>query len=100
MAKIDSHEIKKVAELARLELSDDEVQDYAQSIQEILDYVDQLKSVSVDGIEPMIHGVSGGLILREDEVVPFSENQEGKPRILDSAPDVVDDGFKVPRVVG
>lgn len=100
MTEINETLIKKVAELARLELNEAEVQEYVKSIGDILKHVDQLSQVNVEGVEPMVYGIDDTLRLREDEVIPFAVDSNGKPKILDSAPEVLYDGFKVPQIIG
>lgn len=100
MVEVNAALIQKVADLARLELTEQEVADYTQSISEILKHVDQLNSVNTSDVEPMNYGVDGGLRLREDRIEPMSTGSDGKPRILESGPEVYQDGFKVPQMVG
>jgi aspartyl-tRNA(Asn)/glutamyl-tRNA(Gln) amidotransferase subunit C len=91
--------IRKVADLAKLELQDAEIQDCVRSIGDILKHVDQLESVKVDGVEPMFHGIDDSLRMREDEIVEFGLGKHDQPKVLDSAPEVLDGGFKVPQVL-
>ena len=100
MIEVNAALIQKVADLARLELHDQEIQEYVKSIGDILMHVEQLNSVNTDGIEPMNYGIDDHLRLREDRVQPLAPKQDGKPRILESAPEVMNDGFKVPQMVG
>ena len=100
MVEVNEALIRKVAELSRLELSDQEVGTYVQSIGDILKHVEQLALVDVEGVEPMNYGVDGALRLREDEIIPFATDEQGRPKILKSAPEVVNDGFKVPPIIG
>jgi aspartyl-tRNA(Asn)/glutamyl-tRNA(Gln) amidotransferase subunit C len=100
MIDVNEALIQKVAELARLELSQDEISEYSNSISEILKHVDQLNSVNTDGVEPMYYGIDGSLRLREDLVQPMSVKEDGKPRILETAPESIHDGFKVPPMIG
>lgn len=100
MIEVNEALIKKVAELARLELNASEIEEYVKSIGDILKHVDQLTAVDVQGIEPMNYGIDDSLRLRADEVIPFPTDENGKPKILKCAPEVVDDGFKVPQIVG
>jgi aspartyl-tRNA(Asn)/glutamyl-tRNA(Gln) amidotransferase subunit C len=100
MIEVNAALIQKVADLSRLELSEQEIQEYVDSIGSILKHVEQLNSVNTDGIEPMNYGVDGGLRLREDIVEPLQAKADGTPRILESAPEVQDNGFKVPQMVG
>lgn len=96
---VDESLIRKVADLALLDLSAAEVQRYVQSISDILMHVDQLKEVNTDGVEPMIHGIDGNLILREDTVIDFGSDDQGQPKILQSAPSVTDGGYTVPPII-
>lgn len=99
MAEVNEALIRKVADLARLDLNDQEIRDYVKSIDDILAHVDQLSGVKVDGVEPMYHGVDGNLRFREDEVKPFPQDENGHPKVLKHAPEVIDDGYKVPQVL-
>lgn len=100
MPEVNVALIHKVAELSRLEIPESEIQEYVQSISTILKHVEQLNSVDTTGVEPMNYGVDGSLRLRDDIVKPMEKGKEGKPKILESAPEVVQDGFKVPQMVG
>jgi aspartyl-tRNA(Asn)/glutamyl-tRNA(Gln) amidotransferase subunit C len=100
MVEVNDALIKKVAELARLELNELEIQEYVKSIGDILKHVDQLTHVNVDGVEPMTYGIDDALRLRPDEVIPFPTDENGKPKVLRSAPEVLHDGFKVPQIIG
>jgi aspartyl-tRNA(Asn)/glutamyl-tRNA(Gln) amidotransferase subunit C len=91
--------IKKVAHLARIELSDDETSAFLQQIGDVLRYVETLQAVDVAGIEPMTHPLELPTALREDIARDFGKDELGRPRTLSSAPDVVDGGFKVPQVL-
>lgn len=100
MIEVNEALIRKVADLSRLELSPAEIEEYVKSIGDILHHVDQLQKAKVDGIEPMIYGMDEPLRLRADEVVELKASANGKPKILEHAPDVQDDGFKVPQIIG
>jgi aspartyl-tRNA(Asn)/glutamyl-tRNA(Gln) amidotransferase subunit C len=100
MIEVNEALIKKVAELSRLELNEKEIQEYVNSIGDILKHVDQLTQVNVEGIEPMNYGIDGALRLRVDEVKPFPLGKDGEPKVLDCAPAVENGGFKVPQIIG
>ncbi len=99
MIQVNEALIRKVADLARLDLNNDEIQNYVQSIGDILKHVEQLNEVNTDGIEPMEHGIDGALFLREDIAVPFITDEKGEPKVLKSAPEVVHGGYKVPQII-
>lgn len=97
--KVTEELTRYVASLARLELSDQEVKTYTGQIREVLNYVDQLQELDVDRIEPLTHPLDLGTPMREDVVVPSPRDEEGRPKVLKSAPDVLEDGYKVPPIL-
>jgi len=60
-------EVRKVALLARLELSPEELAHHAAKLGQILDYVHLLNELSTDDVEPMVHAVELGNVFRPDE---------------------------------
>ena len=100
MNEVNEALIRKVADLARLELTGKEIAEYVKSVGEILDHVNQLNEVNVDGVEPMNYGIDDTLRLREDKVLEFGLGLDGNPKILECAPDVVNNGYKVPQIIG
>lgn len=96
MAEMNDEVIRKVANLARLEITEDEVVKYASEIAKVLQHVDQLQQLNTDGIIPMTHGFDGGLRMRDDEVL---SDQELSAKVLQSASNAVDSGYKVPQVI-
>jgi aspartyl-tRNA(Asn)/glutamyl-tRNA(Gln) amidotransferase subunit C len=100
MSDVNEALIRKLAELSRLELEDSEIAGYVKSIGDILGHVDQLRSVDTRGVEPMLYGIDEDLRLREDVVMDFGLDASGRPRVLSSAPETIDGGFKVPPILG
>lgn len=99
MPEVNEALTRKVANLARLELSETEVRLFSQQIGEILKYVDQLQEVAVEGVDPLTHPLESAAPLRQDEVRVFPPDAQGAPKVLKSAPDVLDGGFKVPPIL-
>lgn len=93
---ISRRELEKVALLARLDLSEDELAVMTPQVASILDYIDQLNAVDTDGVEPMAHAVEVMDVLRPDRVV------ESLPRAsaLANAPRHNGEGFLAPAVLG
>jgi aspartyl-tRNA(Asn)/glutamyl-tRNA(Gln) amidotransferase subunit C len=89
---IDRAEVLHVARLARLALSDDEVERMARELSAVLDHVEKISELDLDGVAPTSHVVDVANPLREDEPVPSLPREEA----LASAPAVEDDGFLVP----
>lgn len=89
-------EIENLAKLARLRLTEADINGLYKDLNAILAYFDQLRTVDVTGVEPMIHAVKGDNLLEDD--VPH----ESLPRdvVLRDAPDRTDGYFRLPRVLG
>ena len=89
---------RKIAKLSRLQLSDMEVEQYTQELGKILNFVEQLKEVNTDGVEPIIHGVTLTAHFREDIAIPLSEEETRK--IVSCSDQPLYDQYKVPQVIG
>ncbi len=88
-------EVLKVASLARLNLSEAEIEAFRLQLTDILDYVETLQEVDVDGVEPMPHAVDVSNVFRDDEP------GESLPReaALANAPKTDGRCFLVPRIL-
>ena len=94
--ELTREQVKHIATLARLELSDEEIARYQSELARILDYVGQLQEVDTSGVEPTAQ-VTGLLNrLREDKAV--SVDAETRRRLLSAAPEREGDYFKVKAV--
>ena len=94
--KISLDDAKKVAKLARLALSDEQLAHYATQLQSILGYVEKIREVDTRGVEPMAHAVPLHNVLREDVVEPALSVEQ----VLQNAPAADGPFFKVPKVIG
>ena len=92
---LKNEDVKNIAHLARLEISDDAVDRYAQDLSNILDLVDQMNQVDTEGVQPMAHPMEAKQRLRIDEVT--EENQRDKFQSI--APDVENGLYRVPKVI-
>lgn len=90
---------RKIANLARLELTDTEVGALTSHMDKILGYVESLQKVDVSAVAPLTQPFEVPTPLREDVIIVPLKDQEGKPKVLASAPDVLNDGFKVPPIL-
>jgi len=89
-------EVKKVANLARLEISPEEEANFAVQLSSILDYFAQIEELNTDDVQPMTRAIEVVNITREDKQVTNSEREN----ILNSAPEREDDFFRVPKIMG
>ncbi len=89
---IEREQVLHVAKLARLRLDEDEVKRLEGELSGILDHVDRLSEIDIEGIEPTTHVVPLENVLREDSPRPGLEREEA----LSQAPDPSDGAFRVP----
>ena len=93
---IGKDEVRHIARLAHLEFTEDELAQFTQQFNSIVEYVDRLNALDTSGVEPMSH-VAGGLdALRDDRLVPSVPRDEA----LAGAPESERGLFKVPKVIG
>ena len=92
---MDIEEVRKVASLARLELSDDELKTYGEQLTQILGYVKVLDEVDIEGVDPMPHAVDLQNIFREDERQPSLDRADA----LSNAPKTDGQFFQVPQIL-
>jgi aspartyl-tRNA(Asn)/glutamyl-tRNA(Gln) amidotransferase subunit C len=89
---IDREQVLHVARLARLELADEEIERMASELSGILEHVDRIAALDLDGVEPTSHVVALENVLRADEPRPSLPRE----RALFQAPDPADGAFRVP----
>lgn len=90
--KID---VRYVANLARINLSDEEVATFQGQLEQIVDYVEKIGALDVEGIEPTSHAHPVQNIFREDVVRDSIDHED----VLANAPERTDGQFKVPKIV-
>ena len=92
---MDESEIRHIAHLARLRLNDEEAAQYTHQLAAILSYMDKLRELNVEGVEPTAHPLPVRNVVAEDEPVePFDTAQA-----LQNAPSQRDAYFAVPKVL-
>lgn len=89
---IDRDQVLHVARLARLRLDDGEVERMAGELSKILEHVETMNELDLDGVEPTSHVVDLTNVLREDTPRPGLERKTA----LEQAPDAAEGGFRVP----
>jgi len=92
---ITREEVEWVARLARLELTRKEEETFTHQLGKILEYVERLNQVSVEGVEPTSHPIGGLIRLRSDR----AENPLPVSKALLNAPNKTEDHFRVPGVM-
>ena len=93
--KITPQEVSHVAKLARLQMSQQEIEAMAKQLDNILTYVAKLNELDTESIVPMTHAISIVNAFREDEVKPSL----GREKTLANAPRQNGESFVVPKVI-
>ena len=95
MKRIRSDEVKKVAKLARLELNENEIDQHAEQLEKILEYIKQLEKINTENVQCTTRAIEVANVLRKDE----NKNYENSEEILDLAPSRENKFFKVPKII-
>jgi aspartyl-tRNA(Asn)/glutamyl-tRNA(Gln) amidotransferase subunit C len=93
--KIDKSQVKKVAKLARLELSEAEIEEFAGQLNAIIDYVERMNKLNTEGVEPMAHCLPVNNVFRDDVI----KESLGTEKTLANAPQSDGPFFKVPKIL-
>lgn len=88
-------DIEKVAKLARLDLSEEEKSVFGKQLEQVLEYMEQLRSVDTEGVEPTSHAIALSNVFRDDEQRDSFPREE----VLAVAPEEEGGYFRVPRII-
>jgi aspartyl-tRNA(Asn)/glutamyl-tRNA(Gln) amidotransferase subunit C len=97
MADLTRDDILKLAQLARIDLTDDEVDEFAGELTAILHYVEQLDSVDISGLQPTSQVTGLVNVMRTDEIRDYGY---APADLLKNVPEVEDSQLKVKRMIG
>lgn len=95
MIRISDEEVRHIALLARLSLSDRQVEEMAHDLDQVLDYVETLQELDTTDIEPTAHAIPLATPTRADEAVPAMDPELA----IASAPESAGSAFRVPKVI-
>ena len=95
MKKITKEEVKKVAHLARLELNENEINNHAEQLEKILDYIRHLEKIDTDDVPCTTRAIEVINVFRKDE----KKNYDCTEDILKLGPSREDEYFKVPKII-
>lgn len=93
---IDAEQVRKVANLARLELSSAEETQFTTQLNDILGYIEQLNELDTAEVPPTTRAIEVSNINRPDQLETFGDRES----LLESAPEREADFIKVPRILG
>ena len=94
---LSKEEVKHIAKLARLGLSDKEIGKFQKELSSILDYVEKLKKVDVSGVQATSHPLEVKNVVREDKPRKWEVESE---RLVKMAPDKKEGHIKVKKILG
>lgn len=92
---ITREEVEHVARLARLELSEEELERFREQLSAVLERAQRIQALDLETVPPTAHPVDLSNVWRDDVVVPFIDTAA----ILDNAPAVEDGKFRVPQIL-
>ena len=95
MSRISADDVRKVAQLARLDLPEEKIATYTGQLESILEYVSQLEGIDTEGVPETTRAVEVTNVTREDGVTPTLVRDE----ILHQAPQREGDFFRVPKIL-
>lgn len=93
--KVSKEELLHIANLADLNIADDEVDKYLKNLDDILNYVEVIQKAPIDDLSETFMANESANVFRKDEVIDF-ENKEG---IMNNAPELENNMFKIPKVI-
>lgn len=93
--KVSRDEVIRIAELAKLKLTEEEIVKFQIELSKILEYVEQLKEIDTKEVKPLSHPISRVNIFREDKVTKSTDREEA----LSNSPERTEEFFKVPKVI-
>jgi len=96
MADLSRDDVLKLASLARISLTDDEVDEFSSELSAILQYVEQLANVNVDGLKPTNQVTGLTNVMRDDEVKDYGY---AAADLLKNVPNVKDNQLQVKRMI-
>jgi aspartyl-tRNA(Asn)/glutamyl-tRNA(Gln) amidotransferase subunit C len=92
---LDREQVRKVATLARLQLTPEEEEKFTIQLSNILDYFQQLSELDVTDVPPTTRAIDVSNVTRADALHPYDDREA----ILDCAPDREGDFFRVPKII-
>ncbi len=92
---VSKDEVKHVAKLSKLRLSESEVEEFTGDMNKILDYMDKLNELDTENVKPLSHPLEATNVFRNDELKKSIDRKNA----LKNAPERTEEFFKVPKVI-
>ncbi|GIW66915.1 MAG: hypothetical protein KatS3mg095_0813 [Candidatus Parcubacteria bacterium] len=94
---INKETLKYLTELAKIEIDESEFNKFLKDLNNILNYIDEIKKIDLSNFEPLIGGFIQKLELREDKIIESDE--ETKNKIINQFPDKENNYLRVPKII-
>ena len=95
MQEVSKEEILHIANLARLNLEEDEIEKYRENLQDILNFANVVNNAPVEGLDVTIGANEEKNVFRKDEIKVFEDNEA----LMENAPEKERNMFKIPKVI-
>lgn len=95
MSFISKEQVKNIAHMVRIEITDEEAENYTKKISSVLEFAHQMSELNTDEVEPTTHGIILDNVLRQDEPIKSLSQKDA----LKNAPEKLDGHFKVPSIM-
>lgn len=92
---VTKNEVKKIADLSKLEFNENELEEFTHEMNNILNYVEKLNELNTENINPLSHPIENANVFRSDELKGSTSTEEA----LKNAPEKTSEYFKVPKVI-
>ena len=92
---VSKEEILQIAKLADLNIKDEEIEEYAKNLQDILEFAEIINSVDTENIKECVGTLDISNVFRKDEIKEFEDNES----LLQNAPEKENNMFKIPKVI-
>lgn len=92
---ISKEDVKFIAKLAKLEFTDNEIDDFTDKLSQVIQYVDKLKEANTANVKPTYHVNNIYNVMREDKV----EESLSRDKVFSNAPDEENGYFRIPRIL-
>ena len=92
---ISKEEILHIAKLADLNIKEEEIEEYAKNLEDILEFANIINNVDTENVKESIGSIDSYNVFRKDEVIEF----EDKDALIQNAPEKENNMFKIPKVI-
>jgi len=92
---VKKEDVINIAKLSKLRLSENEIEEFTEDMNQILDYVKKLEKIDTSKVEPLSHPLEGVNVFREDKLQKSIDREAA----LKNAPERTEEFFKVPKVI-